>query len=128
MDTRYGGELQIGDFIAVAYSNTFSFGWYVGSGKGTIQFVDVHGPASAWHIYERWKAGELIGHWYSKRFAKDGFTFKLLYKNYVLGDKVDEGRRVIKIEDPESIFTNAGDLEEYKKSKEALIYIKFLDK
>jgi len=51
----------------------------------------------------------------------------VFYLDYIYGSGLNSthGSRVVKLTDPESIFTEQEDLENYRKSKEALIYIKF---
>jgi hypothetical protein len=127
MKTRYGGDLQIGDFIMIANSNYTSFGWYCGQGRGTVQYYHYGVPGSRFEEFKDWKAGKLNNHtWLGERFKKHGFSSKLFYKEYIYGGGVEfNGSRVVKIPDPESIFTHPEDIDRYKKSKEALIYIKF---
>jgi hypothetical protein len=128
MKIRYGGDLEIGDFIMVASNNYTSFGWYCGKGRNTIQYYVYGVPGSRWEDFKSWKAGTITSqnHWLGKRFEKHGFSSKLFYKEYIYGSGLDStASRIVKITDPESIFTNQEDLEMYRKSKEALIYIKF---
>jgi hypothetical protein len=129
MKLRYGGDLQIGDFIMIANSNYTSFGWYCGRGRGTVQYYHFRVPAERYKTFQEWEAGKLpnLNKWYREKFEKHGFSSKLFYKEYIYGGGLDvaHGSRVIKLTDPESIFTNQEDLEDYRKSKEALIYIKF---
>jgi len=127
MKLRYGGDLQIGDFIIIANSNYTTFGWYCGRGRNTVQYYHYGVPASRFDEYQHWKAGNLKNYaWLAERFEKHGFTAKLFYKDYIYGGGIDlNGSRVVKITDPESIFTEQEDLDRYRKSKEALISIKF---
>ena len=128
MKIRYGGDLQIGDFIMIANSNSTSFGWYCGQGRGTVQYYHFRVPAERYKTFQEWEAGKLpnLNKWYREKFEKHGFSSKLFYKEYIYGGGIDlNGCRVVKITDPESIFTHPEDLEDYRKSKEALIYIKF---
>lgn len=130
MKIRYGGELRPGDFIAVSENSAYlQFGWYFGQGSGTLQYISIHSPGNTFEIYNDWKNGKEVNHWYKERFERHGFTSKLFYKSYIYGSGIDEnGTRVMKIENPESVFTNPEDLEIYNKSKEALIHINFLQK
>jgi hypothetical protein len=129
MKLRYGGDLQIGDFIIVANSNYTSFGWFCGRGQGgTVQYYYFRVPGDRYKTFQEWEAGKLpnLNKWYREKFEKHGFSSKLFYKEYIYGGSMDlNGSRVVKIADPESIFTHPEDLEDYRKSKEALIYIKF---
>lgn len=127
MKVRYGGDLQIGDFIMIANSNYTSFGWYAGQGQGTVQYYHFRIPGDRYESFKQWEAGRLDNSWLAPKFQKHGFNSKTFYKDYIYGGGIDSshGSRVVKIKDPESIFTNQEDLEDYRKSKEALIYIKF---
>jgi hypothetical protein len=126
MKVRYGGDLQIGDFIMIANSNYTSFGWYCGTGRGTIQYYHFSVPGDRFEAFQDWQTGKLDNSWYAARFKKYGFSSKLFYKCYIYGGGIDlNGSRVVKLTDPESIFTEQEDLEDYRK---ALIYIKFLAK
>lgn len=127
MKLKYGGELQIGDFLAISNGNYISFGWYCGTGRGTLQYFGMHNPQDVFNHFKLWQTNpDAAGNWYKKKFEKDGFTSKLLYKNYIYGDHVGpEGTRVMKIQNPESVFTEQRDIQKYRDSKEALIYIKF---
>ena len=129
MKLRYGGDLQIGDFIMIANSNYTSFGWYCGQGRGTVQYYNFRIPGDRFEAFQEWQTEgpKNTSPWYAERFEKHGFSSKVFYKEYIYGGGLDVayGSRVIKLTDPESIFTNQEDLEDYRKSKEALIYIKF---
>jgi hypothetical protein len=128
MKVRYGGELQIGDFIMVANSNYTSFGWYCGKGRNTIQYYNFRVPGDRYTSFNDWKTGKLpqLNKWLREKFEKYGFSSKLFYKEYIYGYGITiNGCRIVKITDPESIFTDPEDLEDYRKSKEALIHIKF---
>jgi hypothetical protein len=124
MKIRYGGDLQIGDFIMVASSNYVSFGWYCGQGRNTIQFYQFTTPANVFTHYTKWKNGDLG---YAREdFAKNGFTLKSLYKEYIYGGILQaRGSRVVKITDPESIFTEQEDLNDYLESKQVLNNLNF---
>ena len=129
MKLRYGGDLQIGDFILVANSNYTSFGWFCGRGQGgTVQYYHFRVPADKFKAFQEWQANgdKNISAWYAERFKKHGFSSKIFYKDYIYGGGIDlTGSRVIKLSNPEDIFTDPQDLEDYRKSKEALIHIKF---
>jgi len=128
MKLRYGGDLQIGDFIMIANTNYTTFGWYCGRGRNTVQYYHYGVPAERYKTFQEWEAGKLpnLNKWYREKFEKHGFSSKLFYKDYIYGGGIDlNGSRVVKITDPESIFTEQEDLDRYRKSKEALISIKF---
>lgn len=128
MKLKYGGDLQIGDFVAMSNGNYLTFGWYCGAGRGTLQYYYYRDPGSKFEAFQDWQANKLdkTQSWQAKRFEKHGFSSKLFYKGYIYGSQVgQDGTRVMKVENPESIFTQKEDLESYRKSKEALIYIKF---
>jgi len=128
MKLRYGGDLQIGDFIMVAGNGYTSFGWYCGQGRGTVQYYQFTVPGYKLEAFEKWQNEQPrdTQSWYGQRFEKFGFTSKIFYKEYVYGHGISvNGSRVVKMTDPESIFTNQEDIDAYRKSKEALIRIKF---
>tara|TARA_R110000868_G_scaffold256818_1_gene513921 strand:+ start:1831 stop:2223 length:393 start_codon:yes stop_codon:yes gene_type:complete len=130
MKIRYGGELKPGDFIAVSETGCYiNLGWYFGKGKsGTLQYLFMATPGEYFENFTKWKNGESVNLWEVKRFEKYGFTSKLFYKAYIYGSGIDkDGTRVMKIENPENILSGE-DLEKYNKSREALIYIKMLEK
>lgn len=112
----------------VAGSGYTSFGWYCGQGRGTVQYYHFCVPGDKFEAFEKWQNGQPrdTQSWSGQRFEKFGFTSKLFYKEYIYGHGIGvNGSRVVKITDPESIFTEQEDLDRYRKSKEALIYIKF---
>ena len=125
---KYGGVLHPGDFIAISNGNHISFGWYVGDGRGTLQFYYLGGPARAYKDYKDWLTysdEEKAKHkWMSRRFEK-GFTSKCIWKSYI---NTVHATRVMKITNPEEIFTNQEDRDTYEKSKEALITLNFIQK
>jgi hypothetical protein len=127
MKVRYGGDLQIGDFIMVAGNGYTSFGWYAGRGRGTVQYYHYGVPGDRFKEFKDWEDGKLDNHtWLGEQFKKHGFSSKLFYKDYIYGGGINlNGSRVVKMTDPESIFTEQEDLDRYRKSKEALISIKF---
>lgn len=51
---KHGGQLEIGDFIAVSNGNHFDFGWYCGDGINTLQYYYYRNPANAYDKYEEW--------------------------------------------------------------------------
>lgn len=122
---KHGGPLEIGDFIAVSNNNYLEFGWYCGQGRGTIQFYNYRSPAYYYKQYKEWQKnpGD-ITIYNAKRYEKEGLSTKLLHKSYIYGRSVLD-TRVVKITDPESVFTDE-DLISYQESREALIEMKFL--
>jgi hypothetical protein len=123
---KYGGQLSIGDLIAISNSNHISFGWYAGDGRGTLQFYYIGGPGEVYDDYLLWQKKTLdIKPWRARQFEKHGFSTKLFYKSYI--NSVHD-TRVMKITNPEDIFINPEDRERYEKSKEALIKLNFIKK
>jgi len=121
---RYGGNLQVGDFIAVSYTNCIWFGWYAGDGRGTLQYYSINSPINSYENYENWKTRQASGGARSERYP-NGFTRKCLYKSYI--NSVHQ-TRVMKIANPEELFTEQEDREKYEKSKEILIQLNFIQK
>jgi hypothetical protein len=123
---QYGGVLHPGDFIAISNGNHITFGWYVQDGRGTLQFYYMEGPARTYGDYQSWLAysdeEKSKNKWASKRFEK-GFTTKCLWKSYI--NSVHK-TRVMKVTNPEEIFTNKEDREIYEESKAALITLNFI--
>jgi hypothetical protein len=123
---KYGGDLHPGDFIAISEQNRMSFGWYFGDGiGGTLQYYYLRAPLNSYEYYEEWskKTPEAKkASWYDKKFQK-GFTLKCIWKSYI---NAVHKTRVVKITNPEDIFTDQEDREEYEKSKEILIKLKFI--
>lgn len=123
---QYGGQLVPGDFVAIAFNNCIDFGWYCGNGSGTLQYYSFRYPKNALERYEDWlnqSEEEKKNNWCDKRFSKEGFTIKALYKSYI--NSVHR-TRVIKITNIEDIFTDPEDRENYEKSREALIKLNFV--
>ena len=126
MKLRYGGDLQIGDFILVAGNGYTIPGWYIGEGQNTLQYYHFMTPGRALKGFEEWQSGKMDSHHWRAELYKKGFSSKLLHKEHIYGAGIDDGAsRVVKITDPESLFTDQEDLEAYRKSKEALIQLKF---
>ena len=124
---KHGGDLQVGDFIAVSYTNTIWFGWYAGDGRGTLQFYTMNGPTHAYENYKNWKddiaKGKItIDSWRSKQY-KDGFTKKCLWKSYI---NSPHPSRVIKINRPEEILTDKEDRDTYERSREIMILLNLI--
>jgi len=120
---RYGGKLLPGDFIAVSNGNWLTFGWYCGDGRGTLQYYMMHGPAARYKDYQKFLQ-DPEKHRYHNRYEK-GFTLKNIWKSYI---NAVHSTRVVKIEHPETVFTDKEDIEDYQKSKEVLITLNFIKK
>lgn len=124
---KYGGDLHPGDFIAIAEQNGMSFGWYFGDGRGgTLQYYYLYSPSGSYESYEDWekiKDPEIKSrHWRAKIYSK-GFTLKCIRKGYI---NAVHDTRVMKINNPEEIFTDPKEIETYRKSKEVLLKLKFV--
>jgi hypothetical protein len=124
---KYGGDLNFGDFIAVSEGNRIVFGWYFGNGiNNTLQYYYLKAPDQCYEAYENWekiKDPEVKKkHWSTKKYSK-GFTLKCIYKSYI---NAVHDTRVMKINNPEDIFTTKEDRELYEKSKEILIKLNFV--
>jgi len=123
---KYGGVLHPGDFIAISNGNHISFGWYAGDGRNTLQYYWMGGPGQVYDNYSQWQKNPSNVHsWRAKNFEKYGFSTKLFIKSFI--NSVHDSR-VMKITNPEEIFTKQEDRDEYEKSKEALITINFIKK
>jgi len=122
---KYGGDIQIGDFIGIADGNHLSFGWFCGTGKsGTLQYYNYVSPQSSYKIYKDWlnQSEANRSSWRTIKYTK-GFTKKCLWKSYI---NAVHSTRVLKINNPEEIFTNKEDRDNYEKSKEVLITLNFI--
>lgn len=126
MELKYGGQIERGDLIAVSNGNHIHFGWYAGTGRGTLQYWWILQPANAYDNYQDWLKlpEDKRSRWNNKRFEK-GFTSKCIYKSYI---NAVHDTRVMKITNPEDVFTAPKDREAYEKSKEALITLNILKK
>lgn len=121
---KHGGQLEIGDFIAVSNGNHLDFGWYCGDGINTLQYYYYRNPVCAYNQYEDWlnQSEANRSAWKTKRYT-NGFTKKCLWKSYI---NAVHTTRVLKINNPEEIFTNKEDRDDYEKSKETLIKLNFI--
>jgi hypothetical protein len=115
---NYGGDLKIGDFIAVSYNSGFILGWYCGEGKNTLQFFETHWPSRSLDQYNRVKAD--AGYRDHDKANSEEFNKSWITKSYVMHWKW----RVMKIQDPESLFTDIEDLNKYIESRQILEQIK----
>lgn len=129
IDLKFGGTLEIGDLIAVSNGNYMSFGWFAGTGRGTVQFYYYGQPGSSYEAYQEWlnKPEAKRGKWENKMYEK-GFTRKCLWKCYIYGNTVNDTSRIIKITHPEEVFTTPEDRDRYEKSKEAMILLNLIKK
>lgn len=123
-DLKYGGQLEIGDFIAVSNGNHLDFGWYCGDGSNTLQYYSYSVPAGAYGQYKDWlnDTEENKSVWKTKRYT-NGFTKKCLWKSYI---NAVHSTRVVKLIHPEDIFTGKEEREIYEESKEVLITLNFI--
>ncbi len=124
---KYGGTLEIGDLIAISNGNYMSFGWFAGTGSGTIQFYYYGQPGREYEAYQDWLniPENEKSQWENKKYEK-GFTKKCLWKAYIYGNAISD--RVMKITHPEDVFTNPEDRDTYEKSKEAMIFLNLIKK
>jgi hypothetical protein len=103
-EIKYGGPLEIGDFIFVGCSWQFMYGWFCGNGKSdTIQYIT---PSSVYFAHKQ----------------DESVPFPSIRKSYVRQTKIDT---IIKISDPDKIFSQH-ELKFYLEAKEILNKIKFL--
>jgi hypothetical protein len=117
---KHGGNLQIGDFVAISYGYGFDFGWYCGEGKNTLQFFQYTWVERSFAHYNDAKNNSAY-HNHNKANSQE-FNKSWIGKSYVK----DWRYRVMKIENPEAIFTEQRDLEIYRESKQILEQIKFI--
>ena len=118
MEFRFGGKLEIGDFILIAYTNCVFPGWYCGEGRGTLQYYGMRELVFRHEQYEDFlKNEDKYTLSVAKRFA-NGFTKKSLWKSYINSPHLT---RVIKVKHPELLLTDEDDVENYQKSKQILI-------
>lgn len=117
---KHGGDLEIGDFVAVSYAAGFTFGWYCGYGKNTLQYIEYHWPVTSLDQYNRIKQDPAYSD-YEKANSEE-FNKNWIAKNYVK----DWNYRVMKIQDPEIIFTEQENLDKYREAKQILEQIKFI--
>jgi hypothetical protein len=123
---KFGGTLEIGDFIAISDGNHISFGWYCGDGLGTLQYYQYGTPRNAYEQYQEFvnNPDAMKSQYWTKKFEK-GFTRKCLWKAYI---NAVHSTRVMKITHPEEIFTEQEDRDRYEKSKEAMILLNLIKK
>ena len=118
MEFRFGGKLEIGDFILIAYTNCVFPGWYCGEGRGTLQYYSVYEVINVDEQYNDFlKNKDYVPLYIAKKFV-NGFTKKSLWKSYINSLYLT---RVIKVKHPELLLTDEGDIENYQKSKQILI-------
>lgn len=118
--------LELGDFIIVASHNYLEYGWYCGTGRNTLQYYGLHWPGTALIEYENHVSGKNDSPWIKLMIDKyKVFNSKFFGKTYITSYSES---RVMKVDNPDELFKNSHLSEKYKKSKEALIKIKFLQK
>ena len=119
-----GGELKTGDFVGIAYGNSNCFGWYVGTGRDTLQFIPVSMPKYYKEQYDR-KAATVTD--YStdrlRKFVSKGFSFEHVRKDYIL---VYNPNRAFKISNPDEFMAGSTYEQDYLVSKQILIDMHFL--
>jgi hypothetical protein len=121
-----GGELRVGDFIGIAYSNWISFGWYKGPGRGTIQYIGLSTPVYAKQRHDNYVKRVNDGEHVSsgvRKLVEQGFSFKNLTTDYALKYNPN---RVFKISNPEEFFNGSTYEQEYLVSKQLLCDLNFL--
>jgi hypothetical protein len=112
---EHGGNLEIGDFIAIAYAQGFTFGWFTGEGKtGTLQYCEYHWPKRNLNYYNACKLDDKYS--CHLKANKEEFNKTWLAKSYILS----WNDRVMKIENPESVFIKTDDLQTYLESRDIL--------
>ena len=119
-----GGSLRPGDFIAVAYSNSFTLGFFAGYGRGTVQYYHLFTPDSIYKDYLNFKQDPSKFSPYMNRKFADGFSKKCIWKMYV---NSPHGNRIIKLDRPEDVLDQEN-LEMYNNSREALIEAKIIER
>lgn len=118
--------LEVGDFIIISCGNQLDYGWYCGQGNfgSTLQYYSVRTPGYALEEFEKYEAGEETAYWMAERFKRHKkFNSKCFYKRFL--NSYYESR-ILKPANPDDLFSDPEDIQAYKKSKEALIKIKFL--
>jgi hypothetical protein len=112
---EHGGNLEIGDFIAIAYAQGFTFGWFTGEGKtGTLQYCEFYCPKRNLNYYNACKLDDKYRN--HLKANKEEFNKTWLSKSYILNWKY----RVMRIENPESVFIKTDDLQTYLESRDIL--------
>ncbi len=117
---KFGGQIEKGDFIAVAVGNSLEFGWYFREGTNTIQFYNWRSPGMQYEAYKEYLKKATPTQWELNRFSK-GFTIKSMYKDFVKYT----AWRVCKI-NPDEVFTDPVDKEIFEKSREVLIKLNII--
>ena len=122
MELKYGGKLEFGDLIAISNGNYLHFGFYAGKGRNTLQYYGLWAPTSAYETYNNWLISNdevKAKHWMTKKYSK-GFTSKCIWKSYI---NAVHDTRVMKITNPETVFTDPGYAKQYQEAKNVLIKI-----
>ena len=118
-----GGELKIGDLIAISDDTQLQLAWYVSSTPSAMKVINLDSPSHSKAHYDSFVSGKIKGKYLAERFAK-GFTFEsitqsLIYNTYC---------RALKIEDPKISLQNKSVLDRYEESKKILNNFNFLAK
>jgi len=120
---KFGGDLQIGDFIAVGSNYMMNFGWYSGNGKsGTIQYVTARSVGWAFGAYNIRRDSKVPAVVNSNPKDRMGFTLDHISKDFV---RQQHNNRIVKITCPDDCFTGR-DLQTYLEAKRILTDMKFL--
>ena len=118
---KHGGDLKVGDFVAIADGYRIALGWFVGEGRnGSLQYFDYFDPKASLERYNYTKADPVYQNY--DKANKENFNMSWIHKCYI----TSIGFRVIKIQNPESIITDAVELNVYLESKQILKQINFL--
>lgn len=123
MEIQYGGKLEFGDLVAISDGNHLNFGFYAGRGiGGTFQYYPLHSPSVCYERYTEWlkMSDELKEKNHAYKQYKKGFTSKCIYKAYI---NAVHKTRIMRVTDPENVFTDSKDRELYDEAKEILIKI-----
>lgn len=117
-----GGELNAGDFIGVAYSNSVEYGWYV-PGRESLMFVRVGAPIVHERLFREYqdnvKNGVTVGDYYHRHFKK-GLTFKCIGKDFITS--WGSNNRVFKVNNPEEFFKGSKKLEKDYHDAKAILH------
>jgi hypothetical protein len=117
-----GGELQTGDFVSVAYTNSNLLGWFVEGGQyGSLKFITIDSVLNAKKYFEDYQNGTLTSEYWKKKFAK-GFKFKDIRKDYIINWGAN---RALKHPDADALMKDSSKESQYIEAKEFLLSIKF---
>lgn len=117
---KYGGTLEIGDFLGIGSNWGMSFGWYSGNGKsGNIQYITPNQVVWSFGAYHKRMNNPAV-----KISSKDrgGFSLEHIEKSPV---RIHKNDTMVKITCPDDVFTGA-DLQKYLEAKKILQQMHFL--